>query len=67
MRKWLASLTPSVFGTAVKVCGLMLVLVATAGTARASLAPEVDPGSMVSALTLLSGGLLIFGDRLRRK
>ncbi len=30
-------------------------------------APEIDPGSMVSAMTLLTGGMLILMDRYRRK
>jgi len=29
--------------------------------------PEIDPGSAVSALTLLSGGMLILTSRCRRK
>ncbi len=29
--------------------------------------PEIDPGSALSALTLLCGGLLLLRDRVRRK
>jgi hypothetical protein len=29
--------------------------------------PEIDPGSMMSALTLLIGGALMLTDRFRRK
>ena len=29
--------------------------------------PEIDPGSAGSALTLLTGGVLILRDRIRRK
>lgn len=61
--KWLAC-------TAVpKACGLMLLVTATAGTARADLTftPELNPGSLASAMTLLAGGLLMFTDRIRRK
>jgi hypothetical protein len=30
-------------------------------------APEIDPGSAFSALTLLTGGLLLLSDRIRGK
>ena len=53
-----------------KVLGLLLVMAAVTGTVRADesvSAPEIDPGSMASALTLLTGGLLTLTDRLRRK
>ena len=30
-------------------------------------APEIDPGSMASALTLLSGGFLMLTDRVRQR
>jgi hypothetical protein len=29
--------------------------------------PEIDPGSVMGALALLSGGLLMLTDRIRRK
>jgi hypothetical protein len=51
--------------------GLLFILVlatpALAGWVRPSPAPELDPGSMASAVTLLVGGLLILRDRRRRK
>ena len=54
--------------TACTICGLMLVLAAVAGTAygvpRAPSVPEIDPGSVVSALTLMSGGLLVLQARM---
>ena len=50
--------------------GLALVLSATAMTAHAGVCPphvpEIDPGSILSAMTLLSGGVLILTDRRRR-
>jgi len=51
--------------------GLVLVLVALGGNAFAGAplsgdAPEIDPGSALSALTLLSGGLMVLTDRRRR-
>jgi hypothetical protein len=68
-RNWFAPWAPGVLGKVAKVCGLLLVLAATAATARADLgpAPEIDPGSLAGALTVLTGGLLIFADRRRRK
>ncbi len=53
-----------------KVFGFILVLSAMAGMARAFdplAVPEIDPGTAGSALTLLTGGLLILKDRMRRK
>jgi hypothetical protein len=29
--------------------------------------PEIDPGSAVSALTLLTGGVMVLASRIRRK
>ncbi len=53
---------------------LALVLTATAGVAQAGACPphpkppvpEIDPGSALSAFTLLSGGVMILTDRRRR-
>ena len=51
-----------------KLLGLCLVLTAMGTSAFASQPiPEIDPGSMVSAMTLLTGGLLVFADRRRSK
>jgi hypothetical protein len=50
--------------------GLALVLGACAGTAFAGgplPAPEIDPGSIAGALTVLTGGMLMLTDRLRKK
>src|SRR5207245_3606566 len=53
--------------TARVALGLGLVLVAFNGTAfaGASAAPELDAGSMLRALTLLAGGILVASNRLR--
>lgn len=51
-----------------KFIGLCLVLSAMATVASAAdPVPEIDPGSIVSAMTLLTGGLLVFTDRRRSK
>jgi hypothetical protein len=56
-----------------KATGLMLVLSALAGTAMAgvnpptNVVPEIDPGSILSAVTLLGGGLMMLTDRRRAK
>lgn len=51
-----------------KAFGLMLMLALVAKTAEAGAgpppaAPEIDPGSLLSAMTLLGGGLMILTDR----
>jgi hypothetical protein len=47
--------------------GFLLVQVGLAGLARGDEpAPEIDPGSIVSALTLLCGGVLILTGRRKR-
>jgi len=49
-----------------KTIGLILLVMGVAGIASAiPSTPEIDPGSGVSALALLSGALLVF--RSRRK
>lgn len=55
-----------------KACGLVVVLAAISGLSYAGAGPppstpEIDPGSMLSALTLLSGGLLLITDRRKSK
>lgn len=49
--------------------GLSLVLVALSGVGVAGNghAPEIDPGSMASALTLLSSGFLLLTAKRRTK
>ena len=49
------------------VCfGFALMFSSMAGLAHAQPVPEIDAGSMVSALTLLSGGLLVINGRRRK-
>lgn len=49
-------------------CGFLIVFASVAGWAQATVqTPEIDPGSMSSALALLTGGALMLTDRLRRK
>ena len=61
----------------VKIAGLALVVAATAGLAHAQSAsggssggsggvPEIDASSMISALTLLTGGVLMVTDKFRK-
>jgi hypothetical protein len=60
---------------ALKGCGVLMVLAVVAAPVLAQAdnyrhhgtAPEIDPGSMVGALTLLSCGLMMITDRFRRK
>ncbi|CAN5227557.1 hypothetical protein BH10PLA2_BH10PLA2_30460 [soil metagenome] len=59
-----------------KFVGLALVLGTTASLAQAQSAsggsgsnggvPEIDAGSMISALTLLTGGVLMITDKFRK-
>ena len=54
-----------------KSIGLLMLLSATALTAGAGAdpptscasVPEIDPGSVLSAVTLLTGGLMVMTDR----
>ena len=60
---------------AIQFAGLALVFAATATVAHAQTAsgtsagaaPEIDAGSMISALTLLTGGVLMITDKFRGK
>ncbi len=64
----------SVATKSVKLAGLALVLGASASLAHAQsasgssggAAPEIDAGSMISALTLLTGGVLMITDKFRK-
>jgi hypothetical protein len=54
--------------------GLALIVATTATVAHAQsastsagAAPEIDAGSMISALTLLTGGVLMITDKFRSK
>jgi hypothetical protein len=56
----------SLFSGARKGLGLALVLTALASQAMAFHSPEIDPGSILSAMTLLTGGMAIILDRRRK-
>jgi len=66
-------LAPTAFRAMRMVCGLALVMMACGGAALArglqapSPVPEIDPGSIKAALTLLGGGVLLMADRFRRR
>ncbi len=50
--------------------GFLLVFSALASPAPAAFVgqvPEIDPGSAVSGITLLTGGVLVLADKLRAK
>jgi hypothetical protein len=68
--KWFAQYWAHAFRKILAWAGLALVLVGTSGPAWAlppPATPEIDPGSTVSALALLVGGMFVLTDRLRRK
>ncbi|MEO6811634.1 MAG: hypothetical protein ABI353_21180 [Isosphaeraceae bacterium] len=55
-------------------CGALFMLAALAAPALAGGTdppgygvPEIDPGSMLSAMTLMAGGVLMVTDRCRRR
>ncbi len=66
-RSWLVATGKLLWRT----CGLALVFAACAGVANAAppppAAPEIDPGSLLTGLTLCVGGVLMVVDRVRRK
>ena len=47
--------------------GLVLAAFSTAAWAGPQFTPEIDPGSMAGAVTLLSLGVLMLTDRRRKK
>lgn len=51
------------------VVGFGLILAALSSVTHAGLvsAPEIDAGSLVTGLTLLSGGILVITNRARKK
>jgi hypothetical protein len=61
--------TARVVRIAVKAIGFGMIVAAcsTVAWARIGDAPEIDPGSMASALTLLTGGTLMLTRRNRRR
>jgi len=66
---WFARLAKQAFRAVWVSTGLILVLLGTSSAAWGlpPPAPEIDPGSMVSALALLTGSMFVLTDRLRRK
>jgi hypothetical protein len=58
---WLTKATRSGIGLA-----LMLTALSTPAWAVPHLTPEIDPGSMGSALTLLFGGAMLLRRRFRK-
>lgn len=54
-----------------RAVALLLLIAAASSSALAGgplpAAPEIDPGSMGGALTLLTGGVLMLTDRVRRR
>lgn len=51
-----------------KGLGLALVLAGMSSSAWAvDIAPELDPGSMMSAIALISGGLMVLTGKRRAK
>jgi hypothetical protein len=70
--QYFAKLAGQVFRRVCTCAGLALVLLATSSAAWAGgppppSAPEIDPGTAVSALALLTGSMFVLTDRLRRK
>jgi hypothetical protein len=70
--QYFGKLAGQVFRMFSTCAGLALVLLATSSTAWGAgppppSAPEIDPGAAVSALALLTGGMFVLTDRLRRK
>ncbi len=58
---------PRRFWAAVMTVGFLLLQAGMTGLARGNEpVPEIDPGSIASALTLLSGGVLILTGRRKR-
>ena len=46
-----------------KIVGMMLLLVGSAGFAMATAVPEIDPGSATTALALVAGAVLVIRGR----
>ena len=54
-------------GSLMKILGLMLLVIGMAGAVTAQkVAPEIDGGSAVGALCLLSGALVLIRSRLKK-
>jgi hypothetical protein len=64
---WYVAALGKYFQALRRACGLLLVWSAVASPAFAfQRIPEIDPGAMTSALTLLVGGVLLLTDRRRK-
>ena len=49
-----------------KLFGMMMLVLGAAGVASATPVPEIDPGSGMSALALLSGAVLLVRGRRKQ-
>ena len=49
-----------------KIVGMILLVVGMSGAAMATSVPEIDVGSGISGLTLLSGALLVMKSRRKK-
>ena len=80
MKKWLQVFRPEAVAFVQRAFGVLLVFGAVVGSAWAvgpmppgappvgpMPSPEIDPGSLAGALTLVSGGLLILTSRRRAR
>ena len=67
LEAWLRSESDLVYGGQdMKFVGMMLLLMGAAAVASASPTPEIDANSSVSAMLLLSGGLLMLRSRRKK-
>ena len=67
-RNWYGLLAARGFRLLRKSCGVALAVAAFSGTAWGfDPTPEIDPGSAVSSLALLAGGVMLLRDRYRRR
>lgn len=57
----------SLLGSAAVLASWALCASASAGAGVPTSVPEIDPGSAVSAVTLLIGGVMTLADRRRSK
>jgi hypothetical protein len=63
----MTQLAAGMLGGARKAVGFGMILAALSAPAWAFHTPEIDPGSMAGALTLLTGGFLILTGRKPRR
>ena len=69
MPRYFLSRVRRVLAAIPSVVGGLLIFLAFTNKANAFIpeGPEIDPGSMVSALALLAGASMLISDKLRRK